>query len=54
MKRKEGRLKDLLMFLCKRFKNEALLQTHENDLKDLEHFTKQKSVRCFLNPASKL
>lgn len=45
MKRKEGRLKDLLMFLCKRFKNEALLQTHENDLKDLEHFTKQKSVR---------
>lgn len=34
MRRKEGRLKDLLMFLCKIFKNGALLQTRENNIKD--------------------
>lgn len=38
----------------KRCKNGALLQTCENYIKDLEDFTKQRGVRCFLDPASKL
>lgn len=54
MRRKEGRLKDLLMFLCKRCKNGALLQTCENYIKDLKYSTKQRSVRGFLDPARKL